>query len=179
MQYMAGQKGTGLMEDYTYDLVDGLCLGAHMLEVSPQFASTKPEIQVHPLGIGGKSDPARLVFEGIEAPEAIAVSMVDMGDRIRLIVQKIELVKYPHKMPKLPVAGCMWKYKPNFKEGVAAWIYAGGAHHTVVSSVVTAQEMVDLGNMWGMEVVLIDENTKIDEFKKQLMWSDQIWKTKL
>ena len=88
-------------------------------------------------------------------------------------------MKYPHKMPKLPVAGCMWKYKPNFKEGVAAWIYAGGAHHTVVSSVVTAQEMVDLGNMWGMEVVLIDENTKIDEFKKQLMWSDQIWKTKL
>ena len=150
-----------------------------MLERSPQFAATKPEIQVHPRGIGGKSDPARLVFEGISAPEAIAVSMIDMGDRFRLIVQKIELVKYPHKMPKLPVAGCMWKYKPNFKAGVAAWIYAGGAHHTVVSSVVTAQEMVDLGNMWGMEVVLIDENTKIDEFKKQLMWSDQIWKTKL
>ena len=81
MQYMADQKGTGLMEDYTYDLVDGLCLGAHMLEVSPQFAATKPEIQVHPLGIGGKSDPARLVFEGIAAPEAVAVSMIDMGDR--------------------------------------------------------------------------------------------------
>ena len=178
MQYMAGETGTGLMEDYTYDLADGLCLGAHMLEVSPQFAATKPQIQVHPLGIGGKSDPARLVFEGIEAPEAIAVSMVDMGDRLRLIVQKIELVKYPHKMPNLPVAGCMWKYQPNFKDGVAAWIYAGGAHHTVVSSKITVQEMVDLGNMWGIEVVVIDENTKIEEFKKQLMWSDVIWKRK-
>ena len=178
MQYMAGQKGTGLMEDYTYDLADGLCLGAHMLEVSPQFASTKPEIQVHPLGIGGKSDPARLVFEGIEAPEAIAVSMVDMGDRLRLIVQKIELVKYPHPMPNLPTGGLMWKYKPNFKDGVAAWIYAGGAHHTVVSSVVTAQEMIDLGNMWGIEVVVIDEKTEINEFKQKLLWADQIWKTK-
>lgn len=179
MQYMADQKGTGLMEDYTYDLKEGLCLGAHMLEVSPQFAATKPEIQVHPLGIGGKSDPARLVFEGIMSPEAVAVSMVDMGDRMRLIVQKIELVQYPQKMPNLPTGGLMWKYKPNFKEGVAAWIYAGGAHHTVVSSVVTAKEVVDLGNMWGMEVVLIDENTKIDEFKRQLIWSDQIWKAKL
>ncbi len=178
MQYMADQKGTGLMEDYTYDLKDGFCLGAHMLEVSPQFAATKPEIQVHPLSIGGKGDPARLVFEGIEAPEAIAVSMVDMGDRMRLIVQKIELVKYPHPMPNLPVGGLMWKYRPNFKDGVAAWIYAGGAHHTVVSSEVTAQEMVDLGNMWGVEVVLIDENTEINEFKKQLMWADAVWKMK-
>ena len=178
MQYMADQKGTGLMEDYTYDLVDGLCLGAHMLEVSPQFAATKPEIQVHPLGIGGKSDPARLVFEGISAPEAVAVSMVDMGDSMRLIVQKIELVKYPHKMPNLPVGGLMWKYKPNFKEGVAAWIYAGGAHHTVVSSQVTVQQMRDLADMWGIECVVIDENTKIEEFKKELMWSDVIWKNK-
>ena len=178
MQYMADQKCTGMMEDYTYDLKDGLCLGAHMLEVSPQFASTKPEIQVHPLGIGGKSDPARLVFEGIEAPEAIAVSMIDMGDRMRLIVQKIKLVKYPHKMPHLPVGGLMWQYQPNFKDGVAAWIYAGGAHHTVVSSVVTAQQMVDLGNMWGVEVVLIDENTEINAFKQNLLWADQIWKSK-
>ena len=178
MQYMAGQKGTGLMEDYTYDLADGLCLGAHMLEVSPQFAATKPEIQVHPLGIGGKSDPARLVFEGISAPEAVAVSMIDMGDRMRLIVQKIELVKYPHKMPNLPVGGLMWKYKPNFKEGVAAWIYAGGAHHTVVSSEVTVQQMRDLADMWGIECVVIDENTEINQFKKELMWSDVIWKRK-
>ena len=132
-----------------------------MLEVSPQFAATKPEIQVHPLGIGGKSDPARLVFEGIAAPEAIAVSMVDMGNRMRLIIQSIELVKYPNKMPNLPVGGLMWKYQPNFKDGVAAWIHAGGAHHTVVSSVITKQEMIDLGNMWGVEVVVIDEKTEI------------------
>ena len=178
MQYMADQKGTGLMEDYTYDLKDGLCLGAHMLEVSPQFAATKPEIQVHPLGIGGKSDPARLVFEGIAAPEAVAVSMVDMGDRIRLIVQKIELVKYPKKMPNLPVGGLMWKYQPNFKDGVAAWIYAGGAHHTVVSSVLTVEDMRSLGDMWGIETVVIDEHTDIHEFKKQLTYSDIIYKSR-
>ncbi len=105
--------------------------------------------------------------------------MIDMGDRMRLIVQKIELVKYPKKMPNLPVGGLMWKYKPNFKDGVAAWIYAGGAHHTVVSSELSVQDMVDLGNMWGVEVVVIDENTEINEFKKQLMWSDQVWKTRL
>lgn len=176
MQYMAGQKGTGLMEDYTYDLAQGLCLGAHMLEVSPQFAAGRPEIQVHPLAIGGKSDPARLVFEGIEAPEAVAVSMVDMGDRLRLIVQKIELVKYPQKMPHLPVGGLMWKYKPNFKEGVAAWIYAGGAHHTVVSSELSVREMAELGEMWGAEVVVIDENTRIEEFRRDLQRADALWK---
>ncbi len=178
MQYMADQKGTGMMEDYTYDLKEGLCLGAHMLEVSPQFAATKPEIQVHPLSIGGKSDPARLVFEGISAPEAIAVSMVDMGNRMRLIIQKIELVKYPRKMPNLPVGGLMWRYRPNFKDGVAAWIYAGGAHHTVVSSVVTAQQMIDLGNLWGVEVVVIDENTELNAFREHLKWSDEIYRLK-
>ncbi len=178
MQYMAGQKGTGLMEDYTYDLKDGLCLGAHMLEVSPQFAATKPEIQVHPLGIGGKSDPARLVFEGISAPEAVAVSMIDMGDRMRLIVQKIELIKYPKKMPNLPVGGLMWKYTASSAELVAAWRYAGGAPHTVVSSQLSVQDMVDLGNMWGIEVVVIDEHTEINQFKKDLMYSDVIWKNK-
>ena len=104
--------------------------------------------------------------------------MIDMGDRMRLIIQKISLVKYPHPMPNLPVGGLMWKYQPNFKDGVAAWIYAGGAHHTVVSSVVTAQQMVDLGNMWGVEVVLIDENTEINSFKEKLLWSDAVWKTR-
>ena len=178
MQYMAGQKGTGLMEDYTYDFADELVLGAHMLEVSPQFAGTKPEIQVHPLGIGGKSDPARLVFEGIQSPEAVSVSMVDMGDRMRLIIQKIELVKWPHHMPNLPVGGLMWKIKPDFKTGVAAWIYAGGAHHTVVSSELSVQDMVDMADMWGIESVVIDENTKIDQFKKDLQWSDVVWQNR-
>lgn len=178
MQYMADQKGTGLMEDYTYDFSDELVLGAHMLEVSPQFAGTKPEIQVHPLGIGGKSDPARLVFEGIESPDSVAVSMIDMGDRMRLIIQKIDIVKWPHHMPNLPVGGLMWKIKPDFKTGVAAWIYAGGAHHTVVSSELTVQDMVDLANMWGIESIVIDENTKIEQFKKDLMYSDVIWKNR-
>ena len=178
MQYMADQQGTGLMEDYTYDFADELVLGAHMLEVSPQFAGTKPRIEVHPLGIGGKSDPARLVFEGISAPEAVAVSMVDMGDRMRLIVQKIELVPYPHRMPNLPVGGLMWKIKPDFRTGVAAWIYAGGAHHTVVSSRLSVQDMIDLADMWGIECVVIDENTDIRTFKRELQHSDAIWKNR-
>ena len=101
-----------------------------------------------------------------------------MGDRMRMIIQKIELVKYPHKMPNLPVAGLMWKYKPDFKTGIEAWIYAGGAHHTVVSAAVTFQEMVDLANAWGMEPVVIDENTEINEFKKQLTYSDIIYKSR-
>ena len=172
--------GVSFMEDYTYHFEPGRgrVLGSHMLEVCPSIAAAKPTLEVHPLGIGGKSDPARLVFEGIAAPEAVAVSMIDMGDRLRLIVQKIELVKYPHKMPNLPVGGLMWKYQPNFKDGVAAWIYAGGAHHTVVSSKLSVQEMADLGNMWGIEVVVIDENTKLEQFKKDLMWADQVWKLK-
>ena len=178
MQYMADQKGTGLMEDYTYDFADGLVLGAHMLEVSPQFADGKPEIQVHPLGIGGKSDPARLVFQGIESPDSIAVSMVDMGDRMRLIIQKIDLVHWPHPMPNLPVGGLMWKIKPDFKTGIAAWIYAGGAHHTVVSSALTAEDMVTLADMWGIESVVIGEDTEIGQFKKDLLYSDVIWKNR-
>ncbi len=175
MQYMAGQKGTGLMEDYTYDLKSELVLGAHMLEVSPQFAATKPEIQVHPLAIGGKSDPARLVFEGIAAPEAVAVSLVDMGNRFRLIVQKIECVKYPKKMPALPVGGIMWKPKPDFKTGVAAWLYAGGAHHTVVSTELSVSEIVDFADFYGLETVVIDEKTEIGIFRRQLSEHDLIY----
>ncbi len=152
-----GRTGaTGFMEDYTYDLVEGeeLVLGAHMLEVSPDFASTKPEIQVHDLGIGDKEAPARLVFDGV-CGEGVAVCMTDMGDRFRLIVAKIELVKQPKEMPNLPVARIMWKLKPDFEKGAKGWLEAGGGHHTVVSTALTAEDMVMFAKLTGTEVVVI------------------------
>ena len=171
MQKMAeGRKGaTGFMEDYTYDLTSGkeLELAAHMLEVSPVFAGTKPKIQVHPLGIGNRSDPARLVFDGVSG-EGIAVSMIDMGNRFRLVCAEISLVKQPKPMPKLPVARLMWKIKPDFKTGAAAWIYAGGAHHAVVSTALTAEDIRLFAKMTDTELVVIDGKTDLNTFEQQL-----------
>lgn len=160
----AGRKGaTAFMEDYTYDLTSGAEkeLAAHMLEVSPVFAADKPKIEVHPLGIGGKEAPARLVFDGIEG-DAIAVSMVDMGTHFRLICAKIRLIKQPEPMPKLPVARLMWELVPDFKTGAAAWIYAGGAHHAVVSTALTVQDIKMFAKFTDTELTVIDENTKTD-----------------
>ena len=171
MQKMAADRAgaTGFMEDYTYDLTEGaeLELAAHMLEVSPVFAGTKPRIQVHPLGIGGKSDPARLVFDGISG-SGIAVSMIDMGDRFRLVCAEIELVKQPEPMPGLPVARLMWKIKPDFATGAAAWIYAGGAHHAVVSTALTADDIRLFAKMTGTELVIIDDKTDLNTLEQQL-----------
>jgi len=165
-----GRNGaTGFTEDYTYDLTDGeeLELAAHMLEVSPVFAKDKPQIQVHPLGIGGKADPARLVFDGI-CGEGIAVSLVDMGNRFRLICAEITLVEQPKPMPKLPVARMMWKLKPDFKTGAAAWIYAGGAHHAVVSTALTTEDIRLFAKMTDTELVVIDNKTDLYSFEQQL-----------
>ena len=175
-----GRKGaTGFMEDYTYDLTSGeeLELAAHMLEVSPVFALSKPEIQVHPLGIGGKESPARLVFDGIEG-EGIAVSMIDMGDRFRLVCADITLVKQPEPMPKLPVARLMWKLKPDFATGAAAWIYAGGAHHAVVSTALTKDDIRLFAKMTDTELVIIDDKTDINAFEQQLAMLDAMTKIK-
>ena len=162
---MAEGRGgaTAFMEDYTYDLTRGgeKELAAHMLEVSPVFAANRPKIEVHPLGIGGKEDPARLVFDGIDG-DAIAVSMVDMGTHFRLICAKIKLIKQPEPMPKLPVARLMWELVPDFKTGAAAWIYAGGAHHAVVSTALTVKDIKLFAKFTGTELVVIDENTKTD-----------------
>lgn len=158
-----GRKGaTAFMEDYTYDLTPGSEkeLAAHMLEVSPVFAATKPQIQVHPLGIGGKEAPARLVFDGIEG-DAVAVSMVDMGTHFRLICAKIKLIKQPEPMPALPVARLMWEILPDFKTGAAAWIYAGGAHHAVISTAITADDVKLFAKFTDTELVMIDENTTL------------------
>ena len=169
-QMAKGRDGaTGFTEDYTYDLTAGeeLELAAHMLEVSPVFAASKPQIEVHPLGIGGKGDPARLTFDGI-AGDAIAVSLVDLGNRFRLICAEIEMVKPPQPMPKLPVARLMWRPKPDFSTGAAAWIYAGGAHHAVVSTALTAEDIRLFAKMTGSELVVIDQNTSLNTLEQQL-----------
>ncbi len=152
-----GREGaTAFLEDYTYDLPEGeeIELASHMLEVSPVFAASKPKIEVHPLGIGGKEAPARLVFDGVEG-KGIAVSMVDMGDRFRLICADIELVKQPEPMPKLPVARVMWKILPDFATGAEKWIYAGGAHHAVVSTALTPADIELFAKLTDTEVVFI------------------------
>ena len=166
---------TGFTEDYTYDLTDGdeMELAAHMLEVSPVFAETKPEIQVHALGIGGKADPARLVFDGI-CGDGIAVSMIDMGNRFRLICADITLVKQPKPMPKLPVARMMWNLKPDFKTGAAAWIYAGGAHHAVVSTALNADDIRLFAKLTNTELVMINDKTDLNTFEQQLEMLDII-----
>lgn len=173
-----GKEGaTGFMEDYTYDLTQGeeVVLGAHMLEVPVSFAADKPSIEVHPLGIGGKEAPARLVFGGITG-EGIAVSIVDLGDRFRMIVAEIELIQQKQPMPNLPVARIMWKIKPSHKIGTMAWILCGGAHHTVVSTAINSSDMRLLAEMYGIECVVIDKNTEINSLKQQLMLSDVIYK---
>jgi len=156
-KYAENRKGaTGFMEDYTYDLTEGheLELGSHMLEVPECFADGKAAIEVHPLGIGGKEDPARLVFDGITG-DAIAICMTDMGDRFRLVCAHIELVKQPKKMPKLPVARIMWKIKPNLVEGAKGWLEAGGGHHTVVSTAITKQDIELFAKLTNTEVTFI------------------------
>lgn len=171
--------GTAFMEDYTYDLEPGkeLSLGAHMLEVCPSVAAEKPRIEVHPLGIGGKAAPARLVFEG-HPGNAIVVSLIDMGGRLRMIVQDIECIKPIYEMPNLPVARVMWKGMPDLKTGIHAWIMAGGAHHTVLSYAVTAEQMEDWAEIMGVEFVHITKDTTISALKQQLLVSDLAWKLK-
>ena len=155
---MAEGRGgaTAFLEDYTYDLSEGeeIELASHMLEVSPVFAENQPKIEVHPLGIGGKEPPARLVFDGIQG-KGIAVSMVDMGTHFRLICAEIELVKQPEEMPCLPVARVMWKILPNFSDGAEKWIYAGGAHHAVVSTALTCEDIELFAKLTNTEVVFI------------------------
>ena len=171
------EGGTLFMEDYTYDLEPGneISLGAHMLEVCPTIAAEKPRIEIHPLGIGGKNPPARLVFEGKAGP-GIVVSLIDMGGRLRMIIQDIEVIKPTLDMPNLPVARVMWKPAPDLLTGVKCWIAAGGAHHTVLSTAVSAQMMMDWAEMMQIECVHITKDTKFEDFKKELFYNDIAWK---
>ncbi len=174
MKVMArGLKGgTSFMEDYTYHLDprNMAVLGAHMLEVCPSIADGKPSLQVHPLGIGGKSDPARLIFK-TSTGKALVASMVEMGDRFRLIVSTMEVVDCP-EMPKLPVASVLWKPEPDLKTAATAWIYAGGAHHTSFSQALEPEHLDDFASMAGIELVLIDKQCKIEKLKMELRWND-------
>ncbi len=171
MKVMAADMpgGTSFMEDYTYHLhPDGrLVLGAHMLEICPSIAADKPALEVHPLGIGGKEDPLRLVFNA-HAGAAINAAMMDLGNRFRLLVNEVDVIAPPQPLPKLPVARAVWQPRPNFKTACAAWIYAGGAHHTGFSYSVTSEHMEDFAEMAGIELVVIDKDTTLREFKQTL-----------
>ena len=172
---MAG--GTAFMEDYTYHLAEdgAYSLGAHMLEVCPSIAADKPRIEVHPLGIGDREAPARLVFEGAEGP-AVVASLVDLGGRMRLIVQDVEAVKPIMKMPNLPVARVMWRAMPDLNTGLKLWLLAGGAHHTVMSYAATAQMLADWAEMMQIECVRITKDTTVEAFKQELFLADLAWK---
>lgn len=163
------QGGNSFMEDYTYHFHPGgmQVLGAHMLEICPSIATEKPSCEVHPLGIGGKADPVRLVFN-VAAGSALNASMIDMGNRFRLLVNTVEAKTPPEPLPNLPVARVLWEPKPNLKVGAAAWILAGGAHHTCYSQSLTSEYLEDFAEMAGVEFVLIDQQTTIHSFKQEL-----------
>jgi len=163
------EGGTSFMEDYTYHFngEKGYVLGSHMLEICPSISSGKPRCEVHPLGIGGKEDPVRLVFNS-PAGKAINASLVDLGGRFRLIVNEVEAVKPLADLPKLPVARVLWEPKPDLEVAATAWIYAGGAHHTVYSQALTTEYMEDFAEIFGIELLVIDADTKIREFKDRI-----------
>lgn len=173
MKIIAGGKGTSFMEDYTYHLEAGneLVLGSHMLEVCPTIAANRPKIQVHPLGIGGKQDPARMVFDG-DAGRALNASIIDIGNRFRLVVNEVDAVKPLKEMPNLPVAKVLWKPQPSLSEAAEAWIHAGGAHHTVFSFKVTPQQLFDWSIMTDIECVFINNSTNIMTLQNELRWND-------
>jgi len=174
----AGLKGgNSFMEDYTYHFEPGneLVLGAHMLEICSSIANAKPTCEIHPLGIGGKEDPVRLVFD-VDGGPALNASVIDMGNRFRMLVNEVEAVKPKYKLPKLPVARVLWKPLPDMKTGCAAWIYAGGAHHTCYSQNLTAEHLEDFSAMANIEFVLIGKNTNLYNLKNQLRWSEVYYK---
>jgi L-arabinose isomerase len=170
------EGGTSFMEDYTYHLdpKNPLVLGAHMLEVCPSIAAGKPSLEVHPLGIGGKDDPARLVFTTASGP-ALNASMMDLGNRFRLLVNEVEVVKPPKALPKLPVARAVWAPKPDFKTACAGWIYSGGAHHTAFSQAVTTEMLRDFATIAGIELVTIDADTRIEALRHDLRNGEVYW----
>lgn len=164
--------GTSFMEDYTYhfDLKEPKVLGAHMLEVCPTVAQSKPAVEVHPLSIGGKADPARLVFKSALG-RAVNASVIDLGNRFRMIVNEVEVVKCPD-MPNLPVASILWKPLPDLKNAAAAWIFAGGAHHTGFSSAIDSEYLEDFAGMLGIEYLRIGDKFDLTSFRNELKWNE-------
>ena len=169
--------GNSFMEDYTYHFEPGneLVLGAHMLEICESIADGPVSCEIHPLGIGGKADPVRLVFNSAAGP-AINASIIDMGNRFRLLVNEVEAVKPVHKLPKLPVARVLWKPYPDMRTGCTAWILGGGAHHTCYSQNLTAENLRDFADMAGIEFALIGKNTDLYQFRNELRWNEAYYK---
>jgi L-arabinose isomerase len=172
--------GNSFMEDYTYHFEPGnpMVLGAHMLEICESIADATPSCEIHPLGIGGKSDPVRLVFN-VPAGKALNASVIDMGNRFRLLVNTVDAVKPEHDLPKLPVARVLWKPQPDMYTGCAAWILAGGAHHTCYSQNLSAEHLEDFAEMAGIEFMLIDSNTNLRQFKNELRWNEVYYAAKI
>ncbi|QTX03764.1 L-arabinose isomerase [Agromyces archimandritae] len=164
--------GASLMEDYTYDLTPGdeLILGAHMLEVSPSLTTSRPSLEIHPLGIGGREDPVRLVFTADPGP-AVVVALSDMRDRFRLTANAVENVTPPRALPKLPVGRAVWRPAPDFRTSTTAWLEAGAAHHTVMSTAVGLDVFRDFADMAGVELLAIDDDTTVRGFARELRWN--------
>ena len=165
--------GNSFMEDYTYHFEPNnqMVLGSHMLEICPSIANGKASCEVHPLGIGGKEDPVRLVFN-VSGGAALNASIIDMGNRFRLLVNEVEAIAPEHELPNLPVARVLWKPYPDLATGCAAWILAGGAHHTCFSQNLTSEHLEDFADMAGIETVFIDKETKLRNLKNELRWSE-------
>ncbi|WP_022884430.1 L-arabinose isomerase [Glaciibacter superstes] len=169
--------GASLMEDYTYDLVPGqeLILGAHMLEVSPALTTTKPTLEIHPLGIGGKEDPVRLVFNADPGP-AVVVAMSDMRDRFRLVANVVEVVEPTAALPNLPVGRAVWRPEPDFATSAAAWLTAGAAHHTVMSTAVGIEVFHDFAEIARTELLVIDKTTTLRDFTREVRWNQAYYR---
>ena len=169
--------GVSFMEDYTYHLVKGeeTILGAHMLEICPSIADGRPSLEIHPLTIGGKGDPCRLVFNAAPGP-AVAASIIDVGGRMRLVVQEMDAVPAAHAMPKLPVARALYKPRPDFRRACQAWLLAGGAHHTAFGQAVTGEQLSDLASMLGLECVRIGDHTELGALTNELRWNDAAYR---
>ena len=169
--------GNSFMEDYTYDFSreSGQVLGAHMLEICPSISSAKPSCEIHPLTIGGKDDPVRLVFTA-DPGVALNASLIDLGSRFRLLVNKVEAVVPEHDLPNLPVARVLWQPRPNLSVAAAAWILAGGAHHTCFSQNLSIEYLEDFADMADIELVVVDKGTDVRSFKQQLSWNEAYYR---
>jgi L-arabinose isomerase len=167
------EGGNSFMEDYTYHFNpdNQMVLGSHMLEICPSIAKGKPSCEIHPLGIGGKADPVRLVFN-VSGGEALNASIIDMGNRFRLLINEVKVVEPEHDLPNLPVARVLWKPYPDMATGCAAWIFAGGAHHTCFSQNLTSEHLEDFADMARMEAVFIDKGTRLRDLKNELRWGE-------
>jgi L-arabinose isomerase len=169
--------GTSFMEDYTYDLApnEPLVLGAHMLEICPSIAAATPSCEIHPLSIGGREDPVRLVFDAQPGP-AVLLAMLDLGDRFRMLAGEVEVVPAPHALPKLPVARALWRPAPDFATAAECWLEAGGPHHSVLCAALPREVLVDFARIAGIELLVIDAQTTPRRFADELRWNDAAYR---